>query len=263
MTRSIFFKNLWDRKVSTLSTGGSLLAVTWLYAYLFESFSGEITSFEEILPPELTAFLGDVSTASTPEGWLNLEYFQFFYPILISIVAIMTGAAIIGNEEKAGTLELILTRPISRSRIFFEKTLTLWGQMISINLLSFLGVIIGTWMFPFDVDLGRVGLAHVSGTLMALVFGTFAFMLQGIFRKKSLALGVGSAVFGASYIIFAVSQIQESFEWLKHFSLFTYYQAEDILLNEPSVEFFGVLVSLIFVLQIIGMFGFHRRDTGV
>lgn len=263
MVRSIFFKNLWERKVSTLSNGGSLLAITWLYAYLFESFSSEITSFEEILPPELQGFLGDVSTASTPEGWLNLEYFQFFYPILISIVAIMTGAAIIGNEEKNGTLELLLTRPISRARIFLEKSLTLYGQIIIINVLSMLGVLIGTLMFPFDVDLGKVIVAHVSGTLLAIVFGTFALMIQGIFRKKSLALGVGSAFFGASYISFAISKINEPLEWLEHISFFTYFQAEDILLNDPTWWYFGVMLTSIIAFQLIGILVFSRRDTGV
>ena len=85
--------------------------------------------------PAIKAFVGEGVDLTTPEGFLTMEGYNLFFPVLIIIFAIMLGTAFISGEEKDGTLELLITTPISRHSIIIQKFLSL------VTLTTFLGFI--------------------------------------------------------------------------------------------------------------------------
>ena len=74
-------------------------------------------------PDALKAFIGfggEVDYLS-PAGYLGSELFSFMVPLLLLVAAIGAGARAIAGEEEAGTLELLLSCPVSRRRVVLEK----------------------------------------------------------------------------------------------------------------------------------------------
>ena len=74
-------------------------------------------------PEALKAFIGfgggiDYATGA---GYLGIELFSFMVPLLLLVAAIGAGARAIAGEEERGTMDLLLSNPIGRSRVVLEK----------------------------------------------------------------------------------------------------------------------------------------------
>lgn len=244
-------------------TGVGLMLIALMFAGLFEQMQNDIGSFTSMVPSGMEAFIGNLSDASTPEGWLGIELFALFFPIGISILGVVQGAKLIGQEEQSTTLELILSRPISRHRVIAEKALALLFLLMVTCLMLFSGVALGKVLFPFDVNLWHVLSALLCGLLLGLTFGLAAFATQAITGRRGVASAVGVAFIGGSYVLYIVSQLVESLENWKYASLFYYYDNPGVLtsgLHLENVLVFGVLIVLFYLIASIG---FSRRDIGI
>ena len=63
---------------------------------------------------------------SSIEGFMNLEIFQLFAPIVISVYAVTKGASSIAGEEESHTLDQLLSLPISRISLMLQKAFALY-----------------------------------------------------------------------------------------------------------------------------------------
>ena len=90
----------------------------------FEDSSEQIDQILKSFPDAITAFIGDTSM-STIEGFMNIEIFEFFAPIIIAVYAITKGADSIAQEEETHTLDQLLSLPISRISILLQKSFAL------------------------------------------------------------------------------------------------------------------------------------------
>ncbi len=70
---------------------------------------------------ELFGFGGAEFDYTSPAGYLGIELFSLMVPLLLIIAAVATGAAAIAGEEERGTLDLLLSLPLTRRRVTAEK----------------------------------------------------------------------------------------------------------------------------------------------
>jgi len=260
---AIFIKSIWDRKISTFVVGSSLLAFAFLFVALFETIAGELTGYLDSFPAEFSAIIGDLSNATTPAGWLSIELYSLFVPFAVCIIAIIAGANAIGKEEDSGTLELLLASPISRAKLFTQKSLAILTQVAVIGLMTWLGVYIGSLLFEFDVNLANVLWASISAVALGALFGSIALATQAVTGKRAMALGVASGVLAIGYALNILSSLVESLEWVKFLSPFYYFNVEDTLSSGVDFTKLAVLVVLTIALYIIAHIWFAKRDTGV
>lgn len=256
----IFKQSLSSRKVSTISCAIALFLFALLYAGLFKTMADQIHIFEKSFPQGLDAFFGSIATASTPEGWLNLELFGIFSPFVVAIAAITFGSAAIGKEEENHTLELILSTPTSRTKVLLQKTFAVLAQSLIISLFVYLGVALGSLIFQFHPSLVNTAVACLSLFLFGAFFGTLSLAVQALSGKKSAASGTSAGIFLLTYLSFVLSKLLDSLSWLRFTSPFHYFNSEGNLFG--SFNMFGflfpVFFSVIFIL--IAIVGFKRRD---
>lgn len=262
MLSTITLKTLKERKLSTLIYSAGLFVFALMFTALHEDFAREIDNFADSFPDTISAFVGDISAAASPEGWLAIELYGLFLPIILAIIGVGFGASAIGKEEKSGTLELLLASPVSRSSIFVQKSLAIVLQLAIVSTAVWLGVALGSLLFTFDVSLVKVFWASLSGLLMGLVFGSVALATQAITGKRSIGIGLGSGVVAVTYIASVVSQLVESLSFLRYFSPFHYYDESTVIQQGPG-GYMLVLVGTIIILYIVAHVAFTRRDTGV
>ncbi len=72
----------------------------------------------------MTAFAGGTDFIS-PVGYLNSQLFFLMLPIILGIFAISLGSDALAGEEGRGTLDLLLSTPLSRRKAVLEKFATM------------------------------------------------------------------------------------------------------------------------------------------
>ena len=96
-------------------------------------------------------------------------------PFLFIIFAVAQGSFAVAGEERAGTLELLLSAPISRGQLILEK----FASMVTLTGLwrGFSGVVLVVGRLPAGMDISPLRLAEmtISISLLGLTFGSVAF----------------------------------------------------------------------------------------
>ena len=119
----------------------------------------------ESYPPEFLAFFGgDAATLMTPQGFLGMYGFSML-PVIIGIFAVITGSGLLANDEENGRLDLILAHPLSRTQLFFGRTLAFSAALACILALGWLG---------FSIFLNGSGLGITWGEMALAILPVLA-----------------------------------------------------------------------------------------
>lgn len=263
MSKSIYSLAIKSRRVSTFAYTIGLFIFGLMYAALFNDFASKINQFTDAYPSSFNAVFGDLASASTAAGWLNLEMFSLFLPIFVIIFGISFGASAIGKEEDSGTLELLLASPIKRSRILVEKVLAIFSVIFIVVAGTWVSIWLGTLLFNFDISLIDVLLGCISAGLLGLTYGMFSLAVQGVSGRRALALGLGSSAFALTYFAYVIAQLSDKLQFLKHISPYYYFDSAAVLTGNGKLINFVVLVGLSASFYIVAYIGFTNRDTGV
>ncbi|MED5429168.1 MAG: ABC transporter permease subunit, partial [Chloroflexota bacterium] len=165
--------------------------------------------------------------------------------------------------EESGTIELILASPISRERIICEKSFGILAQLAIISGFLWLGIMVGSFLFPFDVSLINVLSATVMGCIFGLTISNVTLASQAFNGRKGIALAIGSCLVGISYVCYVLSGLSDNLNSLKYASLFNYYDGPGVLVNGLNTTSLIVMVGLSAVFFTSALFVFKRRDIGV
>ena len=125
------------------------------------------------LPASVRVLIGsqpDIPLGSAA-GYLQARLFSTILPILLLIYGIGLGAAAVGAAEEDGTLQLVVTAPVSRTRVAAERlgaSLLLLVGLAGLALLT--TVLLGLAVGVFDeLSVGRVALATAGVTALAVL----------------------------------------------------------------------------------------------
>ena len=119
---SVFAKTVYDRRHGLLwwSLGIGLLTVAVLSVW--PSVRDEYQTLVKNYPEALLAFFGiDKGGVGSAAGYLQAELFGFMLPLMLIAYMIAGGSAATAGEREAGTLELLLAQPVSRTRVLVQK----------------------------------------------------------------------------------------------------------------------------------------------
>ena len=268
MFRSIFIKTLRDRRRSmiwwVLGTFGYLVAITATYTFFVE----QQEVYESLLadyPEALLAMFGVESGAAlfAPDGYLTSQAFGWLVPLLTLVLGIGIGAGAVAGEEEAGTMDLLLALPVTRTSVVLQKL----GAMVVLLLVLGLSVFAGTALgaISVDMDLSMVNLAAASfnGALLGLVFGTLALAIGAATGKRGTSLGVSSGVALVAFLIQTLAPIVDWLEPVHPLTPFYYYGDNQPLVNGLHWGHAGVLIGLSALFVLIALLAFRRRDIRV
>ena len=244
----------------------SLAGLIALYAVIWPSVRGN-TSWRNLfdtLPATYRALFTASGTIdlSTAGGYLGVELMGFMGPALIAVYAITTGAAAIAGEEDRGGLEVTLSAPVSRIRMFTERCA---GLVIGITILM-IATGAALWIFSALLGMGLGVGAIASGAAALGLFGLFtgavAIAVGAATGSATAARGLAALAAVASYLINALAQITSVIRPARPVS--PYYL---VLGNEPlahGLRLIGAVsvLAAVAVLLVAGGIRFARRDLG-
>ncbi|MEE8174558.1 MAG: ABC transporter permease subunit, partial [Dehalococcoidia bacterium] len=163
MLSNVFLKTLRDcrRSLPLWGIGMALLAL-WIIV-LYPTMGQAYYSILEDLPPSLAIFIGEVGDLASPEGWLTMEMFSFMVPLLFLVLTVGFGSGTIAREEEQGTLDLLLSNPITRWRVVVQKFAAMVVITMLVALFLWLGLVIGATIANVEISFLRMAEATLSG----------------------------------------------------------------------------------------------------
>lgn len=182
-----------------------------LYAFvivaLYPSFQHD-TSLDKITKsaPTLSALFGAIGSLTSPTGWLDANIYENFFPLMMLLLAIGYGASTIAGGDEEGTLALLATLPIARGRLLAEKILSLVAQGVALTSVAAVVVFVGR-SFHLVLPVGHVAEASVATLLLGLDLGLLTMAVGARTGSRGTALGVGSAVAAASYLVSSLAPV--------------------------------------------------------
>jgi ABC-2 type transport system permease protein len=178
------------------------------------------------------------------------------------IVAFAAGMAsgFTAGEESRGTIDVLLSYPVSRRRVVLEKTAAVViGCVVTaaaVWVLALAGAAASSSALPPD----RLAEALVMLVLLGLAFGAIGLAISAATGNRAAAIGVAVGLMVVMYLIDALAAIVDGLRSIQPLSLFRYYMGNDPLRNGLSVADAAVLAAVAAVFLVAALVAFDRRD---
>lgn len=240
-----------------------MLAIAMLMASFFPAMrpEGGMDALLANMPSAFQGLIGNLSDLREFDTYIASQLFDIRVPLIAGIMAIILGLGLSTREEETGELRTLLSLPISRSKLYWQK----WFVITLVMGLMSSALAIGVYVvMPFIEDSSiaigdMVGLVGMTWLIM-LSFAAITYGVGMATGKRSVASFISiMAIIGS----FLLSTFAVAVDWLQDYeylSLLHYFPATELVIN--GVNWWDVavlcLVSLLFLL--IGWLCFRRRD---
>jgi ABC-2 type transport system permease protein len=197
---------------------------------------------------------------NSPAGYLQGTLFALTGALLAIMAAVAAGARAIAGDEEAGTLELLLAHPVSRTRLVLERFAALAATTCWLGLVIWTGTVAAVNLADMDIGADRIAVTTLGLVLLALGFGTVALAVGAVIGRRGLVLGVAAALAVAAYLANAVAPQVPSLEATQKLSPFYYYLGGDPLRTGLDLGHLAVLAAIPLVLLGVAVWSLNRRD---
>jgi ABC-2 type transport system permease protein len=187
-------------------------------------------------PSAFRAFSGSsgaVSLASYP-GLLGAGLVHPFWIAMQLTVVGSFGAAAVAADVEAGTIELLMVRPVSRARLLAERTAALVTGSLVVTTAATVAVAAGVAATPRlreAVPLAGVAAAGVLGLGLALCVAGPVLAVSAASRHRGQVVGATIVLGAVGFAINFVAQAWPTVSFLRFLSPFHYYAPADALVS--------------------------------
>lgn len=254
---------LWQKRAFIIWWCIAIIALIFVNLVFYPSFKEQSAQLEQSLsqiPDSAKAFISDTGDFASPTGYLSSQVFYLMLPMLLGILSISLGSSLIGKEEREGTIELLLSRPISRSKLLIAKALTGIIIVLIASGAGILTAILMTRIVDLQVSSTNILVAGLSCFIISLCFGGVAFMFSSFGKARSASIGIATLVALGGYIIASLTDVAS---WLKYPSYglpFYYYRPGSILKGDFGWQNILLLLTITVIFGIISWISFRKRD---
>ena len=207
-----------------------LVGIVLMYVALYPTFSSDAELTRKMfanLPPAVKAALKiDVDAMLSFLGFFAFTFTNL--TLFAGIHAMHTGVSILSREQRSKTTDFLLSKPRSRSSVFFQKyaagLLTIVVTWIVVTVAAFgLGKAFGAGDFSLE-SFGLLMLALLMVQLWFFVCGTF---VAGLLRRIKSTIPVTLAVTFGFFMVGMLGAILGD-AWLRYLSPFKFFDYVDI-----------------------------------
>ena len=259
----VFAQGLRDRRRSLVWWSLGVAVYIAVIAAMWPSIRGAagLSDIMSQLPQPILDLMGasdyDISTGA---GYVSGELFGFMIPIFILILTIGAGAAAIGGAEERGTLDLLLSHPISRRRVVMQS-----AALIAVEASTFGAVIVAVLTIANPLADLQIQFVHAFGAafgvvLLGIALGWIALAVGAATGSRGLALAATGSAAAITYLLGSLSGLVDFLHNAKWISPFYYANDGSPLSNGYTWWHALVLVGIGVVALALGVLRFERRN---
>jgi ABC-2 type transport system permease protein len=207
----------------------------------------------------LAALFGITGSITSPSGWLDANIYQNFLPLIMLLLTIGYGGSSVAGQDEDGTLGLTVTLPESRRSIITQKAGAMILQAATLALAVALCVFVGR-SFDLRLDPRHVMAVSLTVLLLGVDIGLVALAVGATTRRRGTALGVGTGVAAASYLVSSLAPVVTWVRPLRYLSVFYWAVGNHQLAEGPSPLDMGVLAGVGLMAFAFSSAAFARAD---
>jgi ABC-2 type transport system permease protein len=201
----VFRRELADHRRSLIGCTVGALLLGAMYIFFYPTIKTSGSGVEQLLntmPKGFRdAFIGAGVDYLSPSGYLGTELFSILLPALLLVMGVLAGSRALGAEEQNGTIDLLLSTPIRRSRLAVEKAC---GAVLPLFVVAAAIWVMIAAVGPsqgLSVSLGNLAVAVLAVALLGAGFGMLAFLVASATGSVGLGGGVAAALAVALYAL--------------------------------------------------------------
>lgn len=254
ITQRKFFALWWAIGVSALVgiTNLSYLAIDDQAIELDDAFAG--------LTESAGAFFGGTDFFS-PVGFMSSQIYYILLPLLVIIMSVNLVSRIMAKDEDDTTVELVLSRPLSRTQVLLAKATAIVAIVTAVGIVSY-GVAAATVAIAdIDINHGYVAMTHFLSFAFSFSFAALGFMLIAVGKPLSRIAGVLAMLLSfGGYVITSLAGIVDGIDWLAKLMPYYYYDSTALLEGTVDRGLVIYLVAAYVLVVIVSWLGYRRRD---
>ena len=253
------------KKKSIIIWSLSLAGFMIFYMAFFPAMAKDSASFESIMdsiPKEMLQAIGirqGLSLASLM-GFFTLTFAMM--QLAIAIQSANYGFSILSEEERELTADFLMSKPVSRSRIYFSKLfaalLSLFITSIAVGISSFIALKLFNAGDSYEIL--HMFKLILTVPIFQLVFLSLGMFISLLFKKvrSVLSLSMGLAI--GLYVVNSVRGILNS-DVLGYITPFYYFEPGLILIDGVyDLRLFGIAIGIIILSLVSSYLLYKKRD---
>ena len=218
-----------------------------------------------IIYPEMQTQMGDLGAMFSDMGafsdafgmdMLNFGEFMGYFGVEIgntlglggALLAGIVGVTALSKEERDGTAELLLTMPVSRTRIVAEKLLFSAFHILVVNLACVIVSAVGILAISVEADAGKIALIFLANFIMQLEIMAITFGISAFLKKGAMGIGIGIS-FGL-YFLNILANLADEIEFVGKITPFGYANSGYII-EYGKIELLPLIIGI--VLAMLGI----------
>ncbi len=209
-----------------------------------------------------SSFVGTTDLFS-PTGYLNSNLYYITLPILYIILVLNLSSSLMNKEESDTTLELLLSRPISRTRVLAAKSIAAMIAVVVIGSVATITAVVCAKLIAMNISMAGLLLVNAATILFAASFGAISYTMSAAsqFTRRFATLAAILLSFGG----YIVTSLAGNVSWLEiPAKLLPYHYFDTTQLMEGSIPL-GLVIYIVGIFglaKLISYIGFRRRDIG-
>ncbi len=213
---------------------------------------------------------------SSPLGYLWISLYANILPWTLMALGVALGTAAIAGDEDTGALEYLLSGPITRTQVAFARFAAAVSILFLVSFLSGLSLVLSMPFFDLTdsvtttasdgtattapgASVADIAAGTFSSFAVALGLTGIAFLIGAATGRKSITLGGASAIGIGGYVLYTLSSMTSSLDFLTWASPWRWYVDDVMLINGLTWD-----VALPFITAVLGLLigwqAFLRRD---
>ena len=244
------------------------MILTILFVLMAAMYAGMYPAFKESLLDMLQSgfaegfnFLSGAQDMGTYVGFLNLELYQIFWLMILGIILGFISASQISKEIEGKTIDLLMSNPVSKKQIIFEKFVGLVPMVLLINFGTMLSVMGVTIIMDEELNFSYVALTHLVSIPYFLTVISIGLLISVLIDEKMKASITMIAIIVGMFVFNSISLMVPEYENLGLISISHYFDPYDTL-KFGSVDVEGVIILCVITvwMLIISMIYFEHKD---
>ncbi len=188
--------------------------------------------------------------------WLAFEIFSFVFFIPI-FMAVLQGSSIFAGEQDDNRLDILMSMPLSRRRIYIEEWFSMVLFSIIIVSIGFFSTCFFSTLMNYTLPLDILFATWFLMIPLIIFFGTLASLFGIFLLEKFKARIYLFELIAVMFFITIISRVDKSLDIFSYFSIFRYYNGAEILLKpnftdinllDPFIPLILTIFLLIFIL---------------
>ena len=221
-----------------------------------------LIKYLDMLPFIKTILGGDALQVGNVSGLIAMGYNHPLILTLYMLFAVGVPTGLLAGEVQKGTMELILSRQVTKSHVYICAGLITITGMFALVLVMFGGTVFATNVYEFsqEIPLYSFFKAAINGGILASAVGGIALLAAACFQRNT-AVWLTVAYLVVNYFVSIIAEWWPLMKWLKPTTIFYYVNGQKIFggggwpLGDMSV-----LVLILAVSTILGGVIWSRRD---